>query len=89
VDFNTADVTATNGLNYSGITNTFSFGPGERIKLVTIPILNDEVKATSKGFRVSLSNPTGGAVLGSQKAAAVTILDSDPGIGFELGSYSV
>ena len=30
VDFATSDVTATNGLDYSGFTNTLSFAPGER-----------------------------------------------------------
>jgi len=89
MDFATLDVTATNGLNYSGITNTLSFAPGEKVKLVTIPILDDVVKQASKSFRASLSNPTGGAVLGSQKTSTITILDSDPGIGFELASYSV
>jgi hypothetical protein len=89
VDFATSDSTATNGLNYSATTNTLSFAAGEKLKLVTIPILGDGVKQASKSFRVSLSNPTGGAVLGSPAAATVTILDSDPGIGFELASYSV
>ncbi|PYJ85457.1 MAG: hypothetical protein DME22_09140 [Verrucomicrobia bacterium] len=43
----------------------------------------------TKNFRVDLSNPTGGAVLGSRTTATITIADNDPGAGFELGSYSV
>ena len=89
VDFATSDLTATNGLDYTGITNTLSFAPGEKVKLVTVPILNDGVKEPTKNFRVTLSNPTGGAVLGSRTTATVTIVDNDPGMGFELGSYSV
>src|SRR5207302_9290684 len=89
VDVATADVTATNGLDYSGITNTLSFAPGERLKLITVPILNDGIKEPTKNFRVDLSNPTGGAVLGSRTTATITIADNDPGAGFELGSYSV
>jgi hypothetical protein len=57
VDFATSDVTATNGLNYSGITKTLSFAPGEKVKLVTIPLLDDGVKQASKSFRASLNNP--------------------------------
>jgi poly(3-hydroxybutyrate) depolymerase len=89
VDFATTDLTATKGLDYTSITNTLSFAPGEKVKLVTVPILNDGVKESSKNFRVTLSNPTGGAVLGSRTTATVTIVDNDPGVGFELSSYSV
>ncbi len=89
VDFTTADVTATSGLNYSGATNTLTFAPGEKVKLVTVPILSDGVKQASKSFRVSLSNSTGGAVLGSRAMATINIVDNDPGLGFEFGNYSV
>ena len=89
VNFATTDLTATKGLDYAGITNTLSFAPGEKIKLVTVPILNDGVKESSKNFRVTLSNPTGGAVLGSRTTATVTILDNDPGLRFEFTSYPV
>ncbi|PYJ83093.1 MAG: hypothetical protein DME22_16630 [Verrucomicrobia bacterium] len=89
VDVATADVTATNGLDYTGVTNTLSFAPGERFGLITVPILNDAIKEPTKNFRVTLSNPTGGAALGSRTTATVSIVDNDPGVGFELGSYSV
>lgn len=89
VDVATSELTATSGLDFIGLTNTLAFAPGERIKQVLIPILNDGIKEPSESFRVSLSNPTGGAVLGSAKTATVKILDNDPGIGFEAGNYSV
>jgi hypothetical protein len=86
VDFATSDLTATNGLDYTGTTHTLTFAPGENLKLVTVPILNDGVKEPTKSFRVTLSNPTGVAVLGSPTSATVTIFDNDPGVGFELSS---
>jgi poly(3-hydroxybutyrate) depolymerase len=89
VDFATSDSTATNGLDYGGITNKLFFAPGERVKLVTAPILNDGVKEPTESFRVTLSNPSDGAVLGSRATATVPIVDNDPGIGIELASYSV
>ena len=90
VDYATADGTATNGLDYTGITNTLSFAPGEKVKLVAVSILNDGVKEQpTKNYRVTLSNPNGGAVLGSRTTATVTIVDNDPGVGFEFSSYSV
>jgi poly(3-hydroxybutyrate) depolymerase len=88
VDVATSNWTATNGLDYSGLTNTLSFAPGERSKLVSVPILNDGVKEVNKTFRVMPSNPTGGAALGSPTTATVTILDNDPGISFERTQYT-
>jgi poly(3-hydroxybutyrate) depolymerase len=88
VDYATSDLTATNGLDYTGSTNTLSFAPGEKVKLVSVPILNDGITEPTKTFRVTLSNPTGG-ILGPQTTTTITIQDNDPGLGFELGSHSV
>ena len=85
VDYFTTDGTATNGLDYTGATNTLTFAPGERLKLVPITIFNDSVKEANKYFRLTLGNPTN-QVLGSQKTATVTIVDNDPGAQFEFNS---
>lgn len=89
VDFTTSDGTAKAGLDYVGVTNTIQFGAGERLKRITVPILNDPLKESSETFQIRLSNPTGGAVLGSQTAATVTIADNDPGVGFTRSAFSV
>ena len=83
VDLATADNSATNGLDYTGLTNTLSFAPGERRKVVPVPILNDGIKEGLENFKLTLSNPTGGAVLGSPTTTTVYIRDNDPGVGFE------
>jgi polyhydroxybutyrate depolymerase len=88
VDLVTIDATAISGLDYAGTTNTLSFSPGERFKQVPVPILNDGVKEIPETFRVRISNPTGGAVLGAPTTATVNIRDNDPGVGFELGFYT-
>jgi hypothetical protein len=41
VDYATSDVTAVSGSDYTGSTNTLSFAPGDKVKLVSVPILND------------------------------------------------
>jgi len=46
------------------------------------------VKENTKYFRVTLSNPTGGAVVSSSTPTTVYILDNDPGVGFELAGYT-
>ncbi len=88
VDFATSDGSATNGVAYTATNGTLTFSPGETVKLITIPILNDGVKAGSKYFRLTLSNPTN-QVLGAQKTATVTILDNDPGVQCEFNRYWV
>ena len=44
VDFATANVTATAGIDYEGVTNTLTFPAGEQFILVDIAILNDAVR---------------------------------------------
>lgn len=88
VDYATSDVTAISGSDYTGTTNTLSFAPGENARLVSVPILNDGMTEFTKTFRVTLSNPSGG-LLGPRTTTTVSILDNDPGLGFEFASYSV
>ncbi len=89
VDFATGDLTAATGLDYIGLTNTLVFAPGERIQHVSIPILNEGVKEPVENLRATLSNPTGGAALGSPITATIKIADNDSGVGFDLNAYSV
>ena len=62
VDLATTDLSATNGVDYTGTTNTLSFAPQERLKLVPVPILNNSLKQPNRTFRVTLSNPSGGTL---------------------------
>jgi polyhydroxybutyrate depolymerase len=89
VDVATANATAVAGQDYTGVTNTLSFAPGERLEFIYVPLLNDGLKELSETFRITLSNPTGGAVLGTTRTVTVTMLDNDPGVGFERSTTSV
>jgi uncharacterized repeat protein (TIGR01451 family) len=79
VQLATADGTATAGSDYAGRAETLVFGSGESAKTVTIPIIADTIVEGSETFTVSLSEPTGGAVLGATSSATVTIRDDDVG----------
>lgn len=60
VVFGTSDLTATNGVDYIGFTNTLSFLPEERLQFVPVTILNDSLKGlATKSFKATLSNPVG------------------------------
>ena len=76
VDFATEDGTAKAGSDYAPRSGTLLFGIGERIKTISVPLLNDDVREGSETFGVRLSNPVGGRV-GSIPVIVVTILDDD------------
>jgi hypothetical protein len=56
--------------------------------VVPITILNDGIKEALENFKLTLSNPTGGATLGSPTTTTVYIQDNDPGVGFDAPSYT-
>ena len=89
VDYATTNVTAIAGEDYFETSGTLTFAAGEKLKLLTIRILNDALKEGSETFRTALSNPTGGVVLITPKTATVTIVDNDPGVQFEFDRYWV
>ena len=82
VDVTTTNGTAIAGSDYLGLTNTVHFAPGERLKRIQIPILNDELKEAAKSFLVRLSNPSAGTALGPRRTATVITYDNDSGVGF-------
>jgi polyhydroxybutyrate depolymerase len=88
VDYATADVTATNGINYLATNGTFSFGLGESVKTMRVAILNNGTRDPTRVFTLTLRNPGGGAALGVTTSARVSILDNDSGLGFERATYS-
>jgi Domain of unknown function (DUF4394)/Calx-beta domain len=65
--------------DYGPVTTTLTFGPGETSKTVTIPIRDDGRAESNETINLTLSNATGGAALGFQKTAVVTITDDDQG----------
>lgn len=89
VDYEAIDLTATNGLDYAVQSGTLSFAPGERVKFIQVAILNDGIKEGTETFLLTLSHPSGGALLGLKTMATISILDNDPGVGFESTDFSV
>ncbi len=86
------DGTATAPDDYDNTPITVSFADGDnQAKIVTIPIVDDELLEGDETVNLSLFNPTGGASLGNEKTATLTILDTDrPGeIQFSTSTYSI
>jgi Calx-beta domain len=77
VDYTTNDATAIAGSDYTATSGTLTFGPGELAKSFTVPVTSDSAAEGDELFQVILSNPAGGAILGTPAGASVTITDDD------------
>ncbi|MBC7931811.1 MAG: PQQ-dependent sugar dehydrogenase, partial [Rubrivivax sp.] len=77
VDYATSDGTATERGDYTTARGTLRYASGETQKSFDILITDDARTEPAEGFVVTLSNPTGTAVLNTPSSVALTILDND------------
>jgi hypothetical protein len=73
VDYATSNGTATAGSDYMATSGTLTFNQGETSKIFSIPITSDNFLEAEETVNLTLSSPTGNAVLGSPTAAILTI----------------
>ncbi|MDB9540082.1 Calx-beta domain-containing protein [Anabaenopsis arnoldii] len=74
---NFKDGTAKAPNDYNNTTITVNFADGQTIKAVNIPIVNDNISELDETIQLSLTTPTGGATIGKQNTAPLTIIDDD------------
>ena len=77
VSYATGNGTAIAGKDYAATNGSLIFANGETIKTFTIPIINDTLDEQNESVNLTLSNPSGGAALGSPKTAILTFVDND------------
>lgn len=78
VDFATADGTAMAPADYLAALGTLNWADGDTApKTIEVTIVDDDLIEADETFTVTLSNPQGGAVLGANSTATVTIRDND------------
>ena len=91
VDYATNDGTATAGSDYTATTGTLSWASGvSGPQTFTVSITNDTLVEPNETVNLSLSNPTGGATLGT--STAILTITSDDAYGvleFNATSYTV
>jgi uncharacterized delta-60 repeat protein len=81
VDYNTTNLTATAGSDYTARQERLTIGDGQVSGVITIPILDDFVIEGNETFVVTISNPTGGATISGPASASVVIQENDFGPG--------
>jgi subtilisin family serine protease len=91
VDYSASNGTAIAGSDYAATSGTLTFGAGVTSKTFTIPIVKDTLDESNETVDLTLTNPTGGATLGSPDTAVLTIIDNDNGgvLSFSSPSYTV
>lgn len=78
--------TATPGLDYTGVWENGTsgprgvarFAPGETVKEIAIPIVNNDAYEGDETITLHLLNPTGGPVRAPNDTAVITIVEDDP-----------
>lgn len=74
-----SDGSAVAGQDYTALNTTVSFAAGDAAaKTVTVSIADDTAAEADETLTLTLSAPTGGASLGSNASATLTIQDNDP-----------
>ncbi|MEI9961773.1 MAG: Calx-beta domain-containing protein [Limisphaerales bacterium] len=82
VSYATIPGTAQPAINYTPVSGTLTFGNGEIVKAITVPLADNNLVQGTVSLSVLLSNPTGGALLIDPTNATLTILDNDFGVAF-------
>lgn len=77
VTYTTSNGTATSGTDYTSTSGTIEFADGETDRTFTINILADTTPESNKTVNLTLSDPTGGAILGRPNTSQLTIVDDD------------
>ena len=77
VDYRTVDGTATAGEDYTAVSGTLEFAPGETEKTVLVPVLDDAQAEVLETFTLELSNAVGAAVVSALGGGHIH--DSDTG----------
>src|SRR6185503_14686664 len=73
----TSNGSATAGSDYTATSAVLTFGAGVTSQSCVVPILPDVAAEGPETLNLTLSNPTGGASLGTKASAVLTITDDD------------
>ncbi|WP_022976195.1 choice-of-anchor D domain-containing protein [Nevskia ramosa] len=91
VRYATADGSAIAGQDYTAASGTLSWAPGDSAaKTITVPLIDDQNVEDKESFTLSLSAPTGNAILGRASSTANIVDDDKAGaLAFSASAVSV
>lgn len=78
VDYATSNGSATAGQDYATASGTLTFAEGDDSEAFIVPITDDARDESGETVNLTLSDPQGGATLGSPSSAVLTIKDDEP-----------
>ena len=90
VDYTTGDIDATAGVDYTSVSGSLTFSPGQTLIVFNVPISDDLVAESNESLRLTLANPVN-AILDSNNPTTLTIVDDDPPpptVQFMLSNFS-
>lgn len=80
VDVSTRDGSAQAGSDYTAVSTTVTFAPGETAKTVVVPIIDDNLAEGSETFTLRLSNAQGGDISRGEASATIAANDATPAV---------
>jgi len=87
------DGTATSINDYNNTPIVVNFAAGETSKTINLPLINDTAYELEENLNLAITNVTGGAIIGTQNTATLTILNDDaaiPGVlAFSTPTYTI
>jgi hypothetical protein len=89
IDYSTADGTATAGNDYTAASGTLTFNPGETVKTISVPIIDDVIYEGPETFYLNLSNPVNAAISDGQGIGTIANDDLLPELMVETLSDEV
>jgi hypothetical protein len=83
VDYATLDDTALAGSDYTTISGTLTFDPGDTSKQFTVQVVGDTTDEADETFFVNLSNATNATIADNQGVGTITDDDTPPAISID------
>ncbi len=77
IAFETADLSATAGSDYTETSGNVVFQPGDMTKTISVPVMGDTTPEVTEAFVVNLLNSDNGSLNPTKKQAAIGIFDND------------
>jgi hypothetical protein len=77
IDFTAGGGNSSPATEYQPVSETITFDPGDTVKTVAVPLVDDHQVASDQLVQMTLSDPSAGGSLGSATTATLTIKNED------------